>query len=555
LQALYGAPEGKSVGDYWFATSVDRVLDRQNDLEHSFVYGYLDGQKSVEVLKLRRNRKGNPEYWEPEGPLAKYSMNMAEARARPIPKDVVYLDFRAELSAFARFFHYPDEGRLLLLDKLKKARDSVAGRVPTRARRYSKQDYIRARSKIVRKLLDGLLNAVFSPGSKGAKKQPKNKAVEHLSDKDIETLNWILDKDYSSGRILEHGLYGNQWGKTVVFTTPNSIGKEYSEAFAGSGEVALTILVHALGRCPLKSLVLLDEPEISLHPTAQDRLQRYLLDQVLSKKLQMVISTHSPRFVQGLPSTAIKVFRQHEDGLVAVHTGYTPAEAFREVAEHADKRLLLVEDSRAAILLECGLRQAGSHVFESHSVQPSPGGVAEIYMDIGVYCRDPGASLLIILDGDQRPSEGDDPDELPHGASQQKLTAEVAKRTAGNDERGPEVRWVGASEDARNEHVRQYLSFLHKRVRYLPGRIPEVAVWDDAFASRTLELLGVKDSTFLSSLCAETDYKRRFEMMAHRINGAETADSLYRTFVTNYARLDAENGGPLSELVAELRNL
>ena len=43
-------------------------------------------------------------------------------------------------------------------------------------------------------------------------------------------------------------------------------------------------------------LLLLDEPETSLHPGAQVKLQRYILDQIKKKHLQVVISTHAPAF-------------------------------------------------------------------------------------------------------------------------------------------------------------------------------------------------------------------------------------------------------------------
>ena len=42
LQALYGSPEGKSVGEYWFTTSVDRIdkgVSIQDDAPHCLIYG------------------------------------------------------------------------------------------------------------------------------------------------------------------------------------------------------------------------------------------------------------------------------------------------------------------------------------------------------------------------------------------------------------------------------------------------------------------------------------------------------------------------------------
>ena len=58
------------------------------------------------------------------------------------------------------------------------------------------------------------------------------------------------------------------------------------------------------------SLIILDEPEVSLHPGAQEELKIFLLEQILIKRLQIIISTHSPKFSEFLPDDAIKLFYQ-----------------------------------------------------------------------------------------------------------------------------------------------------------------------------------------------------------------------------------------------------
>lgn len=551
LQALYGCPEGKSVGEHWFATKVDRVEDRHEDLEQSLVYGFRNDGNLLEVLKLRRNRKGNPDYWEAEGPLAKYGMDPKGERSRPLTKPVVYLDFRVEISAFAKWFYFPDERKLAELDKRMKARAKAARAKqpparPERARRYSKQDYIRARAPILRKLVDGDL---VPPAPSG-----KSKTVTPLDTAAIRTLNAILDKHYDGGLLVEHGIYGNQWGKTVVFRTHDTIGKEYSEAFAGSGEVALAILVHEIGKLPPNSLVLLDEPEVSLHPTAQDRVKRYLLRQCLVNKLQIIVSTHSPRFVKGLPPSAIKVFIGETDGRVTVRAGYTPEEAFQEIGGGWEPRTVLVEDERAEILLTAGLKQATAHTEHTMSVQVVAGGVAEIYRNIGVYCREPAAPA-VVLDGDQEPAQRVDPGALPARASLSDLQRTIAEQTKGNNKAGPSLRWAGADKPEQGEHARAYLKFLHSRVFYLPGATPEQAVWDDTRARDVLERYGKFSEDFWLSVREELDYKRRLQLLAERVGGAVTADTIYREFVTHFAQGDRLSAGPLSRLVDTLRAL
>ena len=75
LQALYGSPEGKSIGEYWFTVSVDKIDkdDSKNEDRHCLIYGYYfeKAKRVVEVLKTRINIKNNPDYWEPSRPIKK----------------------------------------------------------------------------------------------------------------------------------------------------------------------------------------------------------------------------------------------------------------------------------------------------------------------------------------------------------------------------------------------------------------------------------------------------------------------------------------------------
>lgn len=513
LQALYGSVRGRSVGDYWFATSVDTVVDQHQGLEQSFVYRYrLEDGGTAEVLKLRRKREGNPDYWEAEGPLQKYGLDPSGKRAEPANMPVLYLDFRAELSAFDKFFYFPDEQKLAHLDKLKKERDRARQRRQKRARRYSKQDYIRNRSQQVRRILDGKTDIVslqFKTADEKTRTVEKSRPAERLSDPALAEINHILDKSYQSGLVLEHCLYGNQWGKTVVFKTQNTIGGEYSEAFAGSGEVAVTIIVHALTQAAPHTLVLLDEPEVSLHPTAQERLMRFLYEQCLTKQLQIVISTHSPSLAKHLPQEAIKVFRSDDSARVRIEQGFTADEAFREIDTSREPNLILVEDARTKILLEAALRQAGGNAPQSHRVEVSPGGCSAIWSDIAVYCRRDVAPK-VVFDGDQNPHEAIDPGAVRRDESNDQLNRRIKMLTKGNDKEGPNLNWVGENDAGRREHMVQFLEFMRSRVCYLPARTPEELVWDSEHVATLLQRHGVPP-TFVAECERVSSVKDRIQ--------------------------------------------
>lgn len=56
LHGLYGAPQGRSPGDYWFETDIDPITPQKRDdnKRPSLVYGYFKNQGNLlEALKVR----------------------------------------------------------------------------------------------------------------------------------------------------------------------------------------------------------------------------------------------------------------------------------------------------------------------------------------------------------------------------------------------------------------------------------------------------------------------------------------------------------------------
>ncbi|MGO4779873.1 AAA family ATPase, partial [Lysobacter sp. 2RAB21] len=106
-------------------------------------------------------------------------------------------------------------------------------------------------------------------------------------------------------------------------------GTQYSEAFAGSGEIAAVSAVVRILNAPPQSLILLDEPETSLHPGAQRALLKFLLERIKIDKHQIIISTHSMEFLRGLPHNAIKVFEDGGAGRSRVLPQSSPSAALK----------------------------------------------------------------------------------------------------------------------------------------------------------------------------------------------------------------------------------
>lgn len=110
LHALFGAPQGYTCGDFWFSTEVDPIAESGD--KNRYFYGYREERDSdiKEVMKTRmrsgsETKKEDPDYWETSRPIQKDGM-IPSKRNSPVDKEVIYLDFRAEVSAFDKIFHF-----------------------------------------------------------------------------------------------------------------------------------------------------------------------------------------------------------------------------------------------------------------------------------------------------------------------------------------------------------------------------------------------------------------------------------------------------------------
>lgn len=287
LRALQGAPENSNLGNYWFSTAIDPITESKEG-RPCFIYGYRNRKenKIVEVLKTRVKKEDDPDYWEPSRPVAKYGMeefkksfensSKYETRWDNIPKEVIYIDFRQSLSAFDKYFYQT-----------------------TRETPKEKKAHIRKCAHHLRDAVQSQVKTYFYYKERIIKKENRK-----LSTEETAAVSLIVGKKYIDIYVVNHSFFKND-GYTAVLSAD---GLNYTEAFAGSGEFAVVNLVSKIFSAKDGSLILLDEPEVSLHPGAQVQLMEFISDRVLTHKHQIIISTHAPSIVHRLPSSAIKVF-------------------------------------------------------------------------------------------------------------------------------------------------------------------------------------------------------------------------------------------------------
>jgi predicted ATPase len=465
LRALYGCPGNNNLGNFWFSTKVDPIEDTGD--RPRFIYGYINQHldRIVEAIKTRIQKKSDPDYWEPSRPLIGDGMEpmpplhgahepgRSKTRWDTITKPVVYMDFRSEISAFDKYFYHGD-----LIATL---------RVRT------KQDFIRRRSTHLRSVIDQNLTSHLFHGRERLT-PPVNRL---LSQHELSAVCAILERKYSSIRIIGHELFTLRGVSAIL----ENQSRSYSEAFAGSGEFSIVMLVVKILEAQERSLILLDEPEVSLHPGAQERLVTFLLDQIKKKKHQIVISTHSPMMIRRLPSDAIKPFHLDKTGVVEVLSNALPEEAFFYLGEPLlGKRLVIVEDRLAAELVKSALRPLGEAAFQIFDVRFFPGGADTLYAKyLPVYSNEGRKDIFVLLDGDKRrQNEMPDPNTVPtseNGALGQKILAFTGVEVQFPVDSGGN----GGNQTQLIEARRRYMMWVRSHVSFLPGSSPEEFVWEN----------------------------------------------------------------------------
>lgn len=104
-------------------------------------------------------------------------------------------------------------------------------------------------------------------------------------------------------------------GKESEVGIASRLGYSYSENNMGFGEGRILYTVDKLETSPGQSLFIIEEPETSLHESAQHEFAKYLLDVCFRRNHQIILSTHSSVIINALPSEARKLLLRDESGV------------------------------------------------------------------------------------------------------------------------------------------------------------------------------------------------------------------------------------------------
>lgn len=548
LQALYGSPDGHSLGKYWFSTKLDPISDDSVSRPY-LVYGYLSASGvECEVVKTRikwdkkAGSSQNMDYWEPSRPLAKLGMKKLPGGGRhpAVSKDVMVIDFRYQLSAFDRYFYLEDVERY------------------HQKKRRHKQDVIRMRSVKILEALEGRV-------TKSDERKIEKACI--LTEDQCEVISTILGKRYRSGKILHHKFHGF-WADTVVFESESAINPlRYTEANAGSGEVAVALLIHKLANAHEGSLILLDEPEYSLHPGAQHELLKYLVRESLRKKMQIVFTTHSPAMLKGLPPSAIKVFEQDPaSDKFMIHQDRNAEEAFFSIGQRSPlKAMIRVEDALAKeLLLEILNGMVKKNTMSSDfinliDITYYPGGVSSMKQDMALYSRENRMNVFTVFDGTETPKITLSPTLfILSDREQESLKKNLVKLVGedirfavdGKDGKGRSDQWISAAES--------YIGYWNKRARFLPFNAPEENIWSEDLARSELDCVCTNSSEVDLHLnkINNLDPKGRFAYLAKVTLNRDKSEhilALQTKFLKNWLKSEKPELKLIEQLLLEIR--
>jgi len=388
-------------------------------------FSYYFSESKVDCKRVRVNK------WNIQGQI-------------PRTLKIIYLNPKTMIGAFEKSFLYDDIGK--------------------NSKQAKKVDYVIRQS---RKVLQN------------KQKESGKKKERLLSPETVKLVNKVLQLNLSEVRVIEHKYFSGTWATNVIF----SDGIAYSEYNAGNGEFLVALMLDQISRLPENALLLLDEPEVSLHPGAQKRFMQCLLIIIKKKKLQVIMTTHSANIVENLPAKAIVCLRRFDDQII-VEGNLNYQYAFTEIEEGVTKKHIIVEDLMAKRILDGIIiaESLGGHI----QVDYFPGGAENLKIHtIFTYAKTHITNRFIIFDGDQKPTT-----EIPDFSEVlEKDKTLIYYKNVFRDVVGvnaDSIAWgvdANRKSDRKNEDQEktllvEYLEFFRDNVRFLPKLIPEDLIFD-----------------------------------------------------------------------------
>lgn len=170
-----------------------------------------------------------------------------------------------------------------------------------------------------------------------------------------EKMNTIFDTDkfssmkrITTGDLRGRGVVANNRRRNTAYAIPIDSNGYYTERSFSFGEIVVLNLLHDVKNVQNGSLILIDELELALHPSAQIRIISCLRDLAREKGLTIIISTHSASIIKA--EKEVILLEQSDESTIEVIYNCPPAKAIGAIGMREDTMpdiVVLLEDKMA----------------------------------------------------------------------------------------------------------------------------------------------------------------------------------------------------------------
>lgn len=141
----------------------------------------------------------------------------------------------------------------------------------------------------------------------------RNKIIGEVIDSVCDDINSIFNCMNIDVKLI--GLSEDEETKPIF---KNSLGKEFDINGLSSGEKQLFLRALSLKFLEVNnSIILIDEPEISLHPEWQSKIIK--LYENIGQNNQIIMATHSPHIVSDIEAKQLRVMKKDNNGIVVIN--------------------------------------------------------------------------------------------------------------------------------------------------------------------------------------------------------------------------------------------
>ena len=168
----------------------------------------------------------------------------------------------------------------------------------------------------------------------------KNEKVGDVQKKVFDEINEIFENLSINVKVEDI----SQDGRNITLFT-NSSGDEFDINELSSGEKQLFLRTLAIKMLnPENSIILIDEPELSLHPKWQQKIVDVY--RKIGENNQIIIATHSPHILGSVRKENIMLLDKDDEGQIVVRTGDELYDSYGQPTDRVLKDIMGLETTR-----------------------------------------------------------------------------------------------------------------------------------------------------------------------------------------------------------------